>query len=89
MLDFVNNIYEVTEENKDALFHLMDVENICNYHNEPWSLVKDKVEIGDIFLNTRNNNPKQTGAWFSKQGLSPTQRKQIITKLPNMVMTIE
>lgn len=89
MLDFVNNIYEVTEENKDALFQLIAVEAICNYHNEPWVLAKDKVEIGDIFLNTRNNNPKQTGALFSKRGLSPTQRKQIITKLPNMVMIIE
>lgn len=63
MLDFVNNYYEVTDENKDALYQMMIAEDIRKYHGNKINL--DDMQVGYIFGNiiddNPNDNPKRTG----------------------------
>ena len=86
MLDFVNNYYEVTTENKDTLYQMMIAENICIYSGRELNL--NDMHVGYVFGNIVDNNPKRTGKWPSRDYMSEKLLQKVTTKLP-IVMVIE
>lgn len=86
MLDFVNNYYELTDENKDALYQMMIAEDIRKYNGNKINL--NDMQVGYIFGNIIDDNPKRTGYWPSRNGLYKNTLQKVTTKVPT-VITIE
>lgn len=80
MLDFVNKYYEVTEDNKDTLYRLMVAEDIRKYSGDNFNL--DELHVGCILGNIVDDNPKRTGKWLSRMGLSHKRLQKVTTQLP-------
>lgn len=80
MLDFVNNYYEVTTGNKDALYRLMVAEDIRKYSGAKVNL--DDMQVGYIFGNINDDNSKRMGKWPSRRGLSQKTLQKVTTKVP-------
>lgn len=88
MLDFVNNHYEVTEENIELLKYLIKAEDIRDYSGSKIDVDKF-VTIGRVLGNIANQNPKCTGYWWEKDIMNSFDLKKVTTKVPNQLMIIE
>ena len=88
MLDFVNNYYEITEENIDQLRQMMKADGVRSYKGDEIDFNVD-VQVGHILGNVDNDNPKQTGYWSSKKWMPNGALKKVTTELPKVIMTIE
>lgn len=88
MLDFVNNHYEVTEENIELLKYLIKAEDIRDYGGHRID-VDVLVRVGRVIGSNQNDNPKCTGFWWGKHRMDSYNLTNVTTKVPNMVMTIE
>ena len=80
MLDFVNNFYEVTVENKKALWQMINDQGITLYNGNEFDF--DYAEVGYVLGNIDNLNPKETGFWGSRECLSDDDLEKVTTELP-------
>lgn len=80
MLDFVNNFYEVTVENKKALWQMIKDQGITLYNGDEFDF--DYAEVGYVLGNIDNLNPKETGFWGSRECLSNDELVKVTTELP-------
>ena len=80
MLDFVNNFYEVTVENKKALWQMIKDQGITLYNSDEFDF--DYAEVGYVLGNIDNQNPKETGFWGSRECLTEDDLAKVTTELP-------
>ena len=87
MLDFVENYYEVTEENKELLRRQMIDEDILDYNGHNFRV--DLLKPGQVIGNNYNNNPTHTGIWPSRNTMRASDRKKITTHVVPPLMEME
>ena len=80
MLDFADNFYEVTVENKKALWQMIKDQGITLYNGDEFDF--DYAEVGYVLGNIDNLNPKETGVWGSRECLSDDELVKVTTELP-------
>ena len=82
MLNFIENYYEVTEQNKEVLRRKMIEEDIRVYNG-------DKAEVGHVLGNKRNHYPNRTGFWSSRRAMFKADRKKITTDIVKPLMKVD
>ena len=88
MLNFVENYYEVTEQNKDLLRRKMIEEDIRAYNGDKVD-VNYLVQVGHVLGNKRNRYPNRTGFWSSRRAMFKAERKKITTDIVKPLMKVD
>lgn len=88
MLNFIDNYYEVTEQNIEQLRRQMeDIQ--CTYDGDPVSIDKC-LWAGYVLGNTKHNgNPKHAQVCHSTNGVPRTERYKITTVVTKPLMNVE
>ncbi len=88
MLNFVENYYEVTEQNKELLRRKIIEEDILGYDGHKAN-VDFLVQVGKVLGNIANDNPMMVGSWHSRQSLTDDDCKKLTTHVVTPLMKVE
>ena len=88
MLNFVENYYEVTEQNKELLRRKIIEEDIRDYNGDKVN-VDYLVQVGKVLGNVYDDNPKCTGAWISRKSMIDDRLKKLTTHITKPLMEME
>ena len=88
MLDFVENYYEVTEENKELLRKFMMAEDIRNYAGKKLDL-DYFVTGGRVLGNNKDHCTNRTGFWSSRNTMTDFERKKLTTHITKPLIEME
>ena len=88
MLNFIENYYEVTEQNKDLLRRKIIEEDIRDYNGNKVNL-KFFIQVGNVLGNNSDDNPKHTGFWASRRNMSKAERKKLTTDIIKPLLKME
>ena len=88
MLNFVENYYEVTDQNKDLLRRKMIEEDIRAYNGDKAD-ISFLVRIGHVLGNKRSSYPNRTGFWSSRETMNTCEQKKITTDIVKPLMKVD
>lgn len=88
MLNFIDNYYEVTEQNIEQLRRQMIAEDIRNYSGRKLDL-DFCLQVGHVLGNNRNSYPNRTGYWTSRRNMYQTERKKLTTDIIKPLLKME